>query len=67
MYNARVTVRDAEGRADNRWLPAKANITRCCAANRTDMTDRESISACRHEGERDWTAPHPFFRLTALP
>src|SRR5581483_3179014 len=63
MYNARVTVRDADGRAEKRWLKDEREY---CDVLRGDfglnMSDEEikrCIAVMRTKGTGD--APHPFF------
>jgi N-hydroxyarylamine O-acetyltransferase len=63
MYNARVTVRDAEGRSDKRWL-ARASEYRDTLRGEfgLNMSDEEidrCVAIMKAKGTGD--APHPFF------
>ena len=63
MYNARVTVRDAEGHADKRWLASDSEYHDMLRGQfGLNMTDREidqCIAVMKAKGTGD--APHPFF------
>lgn len=63
MYNARVTVRDADGHAEKRWLAADSEFRSVLQAEfGLDMSD-EDIDRCvavmKAKGTGD--TPHPFF------
>jgi N-hydroxyarylamine O-acetyltransferase len=63
MYNARVTVRDAEGRADKRWLANDCEYHDTLRGefglNMTDQEIDRCIAVMKEKGTGD--APHPFF------
>lgn len=63
MYNARVTVRDAEGRADKRWLEKDSDFHETLRGefglNLSDEEVDNCIAAMKAKGTGD--APHPFF------
>ena len=63
MYNARVTVRDADGRADKRWLTNDNEyhdvLRREFGLNMSDQDIDQCIAVMRTKGTGD--APHPFF------
>jgi N-hydroxyarylamine O-acetyltransferase len=63
MYNARVTVRDAEGRADKRWLEKDSDFHETLRGefglNLSDEEIDDCIAAMKAKGTGD--APHPFF------
>jgi N-hydroxyarylamine O-acetyltransferase len=63
MYNARVTIRDEDGRAEKRWLTDERQFKDVlCGEFGLNMSDQE-IEACvatmKAKGTGD--APHPFF------
>lgn len=63
MYNARVTVRDADGRADKRWLASDCDYHDMLRGefglNMTDQEIDQCIAVMKERGTGD--APHPFF------
>jgi len=63
MYNARVTVRDADGRADKRWLENESEYRDVLRAefglNMSDEEIHQCVAVMRIKGTGD--APHPFF------
>ena len=63
MYNARVTVRDADGRADKRWLADEREFKDVlCGEFGLNMSDQEiedCVAIMKAKGTGD--APHPFF------
>jgi N-hydroxyarylamine O-acetyltransferase len=63
MYNARVTVRDGEGRADKRWLTSDSEYHDVLrgefALNISDQAITRCIAVMKAKGTGD--APHPFF------
>jgi N-hydroxyarylamine O-acetyltransferase len=63
MYNARVTVRDSEGRADKRWLDKDVDylavIREEFGLNLSDREIDRCIGIMKAKGTGD--APHPFF------
>jgi N-hydroxyarylamine O-acetyltransferase len=63
MYNARVTVRDADGRAEKRWLENEteyADVLRGqFGLNMTDEEINRCVAVMKTKGTGD--APHPFF------
>jgi N-hydroxyarylamine O-acetyltransferase len=63
MYNARVTVRDAEGRADKRWLANDSEYRDVLRGefglNISDQEIGQCVAIMRAKGTGD--APHPFF------
>jgi N-hydroxyarylamine O-acetyltransferase len=62
-YNARVTIRDASGHADKRWLQNRAEYQNVLRAefglNISDAEIDECIAVMKTKGSGD--APHPFF------
>jgi N-hydroxyarylamine O-acetyltransferase len=63
MYNARVTVRDAEGRADKRWLERDSDYHDVLRGefglNLSDQQIEQCVAVMKAKGTGD--APHPFF------
>lgn len=63
MYNARVTVRDAEGHAEKRWLEKEAEYQDVLRGqfglNMTDEEINQCVSVMKIKGTGD--TPHPFF------
>jgi N-hydroxyarylamine O-acetyltransferase len=63
MYNARVTVRDAEGHAEKRWLTTKSEFRDVLRGefglNMSDRQIDDCIAVMNAKGTGD--APHPFF------
>ena len=63
MYNARVTVRDAEGRADKRWLEKDSDYHDVLRGefglNLSDQEIDQCVTTMKTKGTGD--APHPFF------
>jgi N-hydroxyarylamine O-acetyltransferase len=63
MYNARVTVRDAEGRAEKRWLTTESEFKDVLRGefglNISDRQIDECVAVMKAKGTGD--APHPFF------
>ncbi len=63
MYNARVTIRDADGRAEKRWLADESEFKDVlCGEFGLNMSDREiedCVAIMKTKGTGD--APHPFF------
>jgi N-hydroxyarylamine O-acetyltransferase len=63
MYNARVTVRDAEGRADKRWLANDSEYHDMLRGefglNMSDQEIDQCVAVMKAKGTGD--APHPFF------
>ena len=63
MYNARVTVRDAEGRADKRWLEKDSDFHDVLRGefglNLSDQQIDQCVAVMKTKGTGD--APHPFF------
>ena len=63
MYNARVTVRDAEGRAEKRWLATESEFKDVLLGefglNISDQQIDECVAVMKAKGTGD--APHPFF------
>jgi len=63
MYNARVTVRDAEGRAEKRWLATEREFKDVLRGefglNISDQQIDECVAVMKAKGTGD--APHPFF------
>jgi len=63
MYNARVTIRDATGRADKRWLQNDEEYHDVLRAefglNITDAEIDQCVAVMKTKGTGD--APHPFF------
>ena len=63
MYNARVTVRDAEGRADKRWLEKDSDYHEVLRGefglNLSDQQIDQCVAVMKTKGTGD--APHPFF------
>jgi N-hydroxyarylamine O-acetyltransferase len=63
MYNSRVTIRDAEGRAHKRWLERDVEFHGVLrdqfGLNLSDQQIEQCIAVMRTKGTGD--APHPFF------
>ena len=63
MYNARVTVRDADGRAEKRWLENEAEYVDVLRGefglNMSDQDIDQCVAIMKDKGTGD--APHPFF------
>ncbi len=63
MYNSRLTVRDAEGRADKRWLETDSQYADVLRGefglNLSDQEIDQCVSVMKAKGTGD--APHPFF------
>ena len=63
MYNARVTIRDADGRAEKRWLADESEFKDVlCGEFGLNMSDQEiedCVAIMKTKGTGD--APHPFF------
>jgi N-hydroxyarylamine O-acetyltransferase len=63
MYNARVTMRDAEGRADKRWLANDSEYHDILRGefglNITDQEIDQCVAVMKAKGTGE--APHPFF------
>jgi N-hydroxyarylamine O-acetyltransferase len=63
MYNARVTVRYADGRAEKRWLRSDTdyhNVLRGeFGLNMSDQEIEQCVATMKAKGTGD--APHPFF------
>jgi N-hydroxyarylamine O-acetyltransferase len=63
MYNARVTMRDAEGRADKRWLANDSEYHDILRGefglNISDQEIDQCVAVMKAKGTGD--APHPFF------
>ncbi len=63
MYNARVTVRDAEGHAEKRWLTTESEFNDVLRGefglNMTDQEIDQCVAVMKAKGTGD--APHPFF------
>jgi N-hydroxyarylamine O-acetyltransferase len=63
MYNARVTVRDADGRADKRWLQSDTEYHDVLrdefGLNMSDAEIEQCVATMKAKGTGD--APHPFF------
>ncbi len=63
MYNTRITVRDAEGRADKRWLTTEREIHDALRGefglNISDQDIDRCIAVMKAKGTGD--TPHPFF------
>lgn len=63
MYNARVTIRDADGRAERRWLEKETDyqdvIRGQFGLNMSDEEINQCVSIMKIKGTGD--APHPFF------
>jgi len=63
MYNGRVTIRDADGRADKRWLSRDSDYYDVLRAefglNMSDQDIEQCIAVMKAKGTGD--APHPFF------
>ena len=63
MYNARVTVRDAEGHAEKRWLTTGSEFRDVLRGefglNMSDQQIDECVVVMNAKGTGD--APHPFF------
>jgi N-hydroxyarylamine O-acetyltransferase len=63
MYNARVTVRDADGHAEKRWLVTEKEFRDVLRGefglNMSDQQIDECVAVMKEKGTGD--APHPFF------
>jgi N-hydroxyarylamine O-acetyltransferase len=63
MYNARVTVRDADGRAEKRWLKNESEYCDVLRGefglNLSEQEIEQCVAVMRSKGTGD--APHPFF------
>jgi N-hydroxyarylamine O-acetyltransferase len=63
MYNARVTMRDADGHAEKRWLASESEFKEVlCGEFELNMSDQEiedCVAVMKAKGTGD--APHPFF------
>jgi N-hydroxyarylamine O-acetyltransferase len=63
MYNARVTVRDADGNAEKRWLTTNTEFSDVLRGefglNMTDQVIDACVAVMKAKGTGD--APHPFF------
>jgi N-hydroxyarylamine O-acetyltransferase len=63
MYNARVTVRGAEGHAEKRWLATQMEFRHVLRGefglNMSDQQIDECVAVMKAKGTGD--APHPFF------
>jgi N-hydroxyarylamine O-acetyltransferase len=63
MYNARVTVRDAEGQAEKRWLTTESEFRDVLrdefGLNMSDQQIDKCVAVMNAKGTGD--APHPFF------
>ena len=63
MYNARVTIRDADGRAEKRWLSTESEFRDVLCGNfGSNISDQEidqCVAVMKEKGTGD--APHPFF------
>jgi N-hydroxyarylamine O-acetyltransferase len=63
MYNARVTVRDADGRAEKRWLEKEQDyhevLRGVFGLNMTDDEIDRCVAIMKDKGTGD--VPHPFF------
>jgi N-hydroxyarylamine O-acetyltransferase len=63
MYNARVTIRDADGHAEKRWLKKETEYHDVLRGefglNMTDQEINQCIAVMKIKGTGD--APHPFF------
>ncbi|MBR0746561.1 hypothetical protein JQ582_21740 [Bradyrhizobium japonicum] len=63
MYNARVTVRHADGRAEKRWLATEREFRDVLRGefglNMSDQKIDECVAVMKAKGTGD--APHPFF------
>src|SRR5689334_4498786 len=63
MYNSRVTVRDADGRAEKRWLQNDSEyenvLRREFGLNMSDQEIDQCVATMKAKGTGD--APHPFF------
>jgi N-hydroxyarylamine O-acetyltransferase len=63
MYNARVTVRDADGRAEKRWLATDSQFRDVLRSefglNMPDEDIDRCVAVMKAKGTGD--APHPFF------
>jgi N-hydroxyarylamine O-acetyltransferase len=63
MYNARVSIRDADGHAEKRWLANEREFTDVlCGEFGLNMSDRDiedCVTIMKAKGTGD--APHPFF------
>ncbi len=63
MYNARVTVRDADGHAEKRWLASDSEFKDVLRGefgiNMSDQEIEDCVEVMKAKGTGD--APHPFF------
>jgi N-hydroxyarylamine O-acetyltransferase len=63
MYNARVTVRDADGHAEKRWLATEGDFRDVLRGefrlNVSDQQIDECVAVMKAKGTGD--APHPLF------
>ena len=63
MYNARVTIRDADGRAEKRWLADETEFNDVLRGefglNMSDQDIEDCVAVMKSRGTGD--APHPFF------
>ena len=63
MYNARVTVRDADGHSEKRWLKTESEFADVLRGefglNMSDQEIEGCIAVMKAKGTGD--APHPFF------
>ena len=63
MYNARVTVRDADGHAEKRWVTSESEFREVLRGefglNMSDQQIHECIAVMNAKGTGD--TPHPFF------
>jgi N-hydroxyarylamine O-acetyltransferase len=63
MYNGRVTVRDADGRAEKRWLKDESEYCDVLRGefglNLSEQEIKQCVAVMRSKGTGD--APHPFF------
>jgi len=63
MYNARITVRDAEGRANKRWLASDSEYREVLRGefglNMSDQEIDQCVAVMKAKGTGD--VPHPFF------
>src|SRR5499433_757671 len=63
MYNARVTMRDADGHAEKRWLASESEFKEVLRGefglNMSDQDIEDCVAVMKIKGTAD--APHPFF------
>ncbi|MBU6457640.1 MAG: arylamine N-acetyltransferase [Bradyrhizobium sp.] len=63
MYNARVTIRDADGHAEKRWLASESEFKEVLRGefglNMPDQEIEDCVAVMKVKGTGD--APHPFF------